>query len=36
LQHHAAYEFVMAIASGELDTVAEIAGLLSGATEARR
>jgi death-on-curing protein len=32
----AAYELVMAIASGELDTVAEIAGVLSGATEARR
>ncbi len=26
----------MAIASGELDTVAGIAGMLSGATEARR
>ena len=36
LTNDAAYEFVMAIASGELDTVAEIAGMLSGATEARR
>jgi death-on-curing protein len=36
LTNNAAYEFVMAIASGELDTVAEIAGILSGATEARR
>jgi death-on-curing protein len=36
LTNDAAYEFVMAIASGELDTVAEIAGLLSGATGARR
>jgi death on curing protein len=36
LTNDAAYEFVMAIASGELDTVAEIAGRLSGATEARR
>jgi death-on-curing protein len=36
LTNDAAYEFVMAIASGELDTVAEIADLLSGATQARR
>jgi death-on-curing protein len=36
LTNDAAYEFVMAIASGELDTVAEIAGILSDATEARR
>jgi death-on-curing protein len=36
LTNDAAYEFVMAIASGKLDTVAEIAGLLSDATEARR
>ena len=36
LTNDAAYEFVMALASGELDTVAEIAGMLSGATEARR
>jgi death on curing protein len=36
LTNDAAYEFVMAIASGELDTVAEIAGILSTATEARR
>jgi death on curing protein len=36
MTNDAAYEFVMAIASGELDTVAEIADKLSGATEARR
>lgn len=36
LTNDAAYELVMAIASGELDTVAEIAGLLSRATQARR
>lgn len=36
LTNDAAYEFVMAVASGELNTVAEIAGILSGATEARR
>jgi death-on-curing protein len=36
LTNDAAYELVMAIASGELDTVAGIAGVLSGATEARR
>ncbi|MGD0925266.1 MAG: type II toxin-antitoxin system death-on-curing family toxin [Streptosporangiaceae bacterium] len=36
LTNDAAYELVMAIASGELDTVAGIAGMLSGATEARR
>ena len=36
LTNNAAYELVMAVASGELDTVAGIAGLLSGATEARR
>jgi death on curing protein len=36
LTNDAAYELVMAIASGELDTVAEIAGMLSGATEPRR
>jgi death-on-curing protein len=36
LTNDAAYELVMAIASGELDTVAGIAGALSGATEARR
>ena len=36
LTNDAAYALVMAVASGELDTVAEIAGLLSGATEARR
>ena len=36
LTNDAAYEFVMAIASGELDTVAEIVGMLSGATQARR
>lgn len=35
LTNDAAYELVMTIASGELDTVAEIAGVLSGATEAR-
>ena len=36
LTNDAAYEFVVAIASGKLDTVAEIAGILNGATEARR
>jgi death-on-curing protein len=36
LTNDAAYELVMAIASGELDTVAGIAGMLSGATKARR
>jgi death-on-curing protein len=36
LTNDAAYELVMAIASGELDSVAGIAGMLSGATEARR
>src|ERR1700684_338493 len=36
LTNDAAYEFVMAIASGEFDTVAEIAGILRGATEGRR
>jgi death-on-curing protein len=36
LTNDAAYELVMAIASGELDTVAEIAGMLSGATGPRR
>lgn len=36
LTNDAAYQLVMAIASGELDTVAGIAGALSGATEARR
>jgi death on curing protein len=36
LTNDAAYEFVMAVASGELNTVAEIAGIRSGATEARR
>jgi death-on-curing protein len=36
LTNDAAYQLVMAIASGELDTVAGIAGVLSGATEARR
>jgi death-on-curing protein len=36
LTNDAAYDLVMAIASGEFDTVAEIAGMLSGATEARR
>jgi death on curing protein len=36
LTSDAAYEFVIAIASGELDTVAEIGGILSGATKARR
>jgi death-on-curing protein len=36
LTNHAAYELVMAIASGELDAVAEIAGMLRGATEGRR
>ena len=36
LTNDAAYALVMAVASGELDTVAEIAGVLSGATEARR
>lgn len=36
LTNDAAYELVMAIASGELDTVTEIAGLLSRATQARR
>jgi death on curing protein len=36
LTNDAAYEFVMAVASGKLDTVADIAGILNGATEARR
>jgi death on curing protein len=36
LTNHTAHELVMAIASGELDAVAEIADMLSGATEARR
>jgi death on curing protein len=36
LTNDAAYEFVMAIAAGKLDTVAEIADILSGATEGRR
>jgi death-on-curing protein len=36
LTNDAAYELVMAIASGELDTVAEIADVLTGASEARR
>jgi death-on-curing protein len=36
LTNDAVYEFVMAVASGELNTVAEIAGIFSGATEARR
>lgn len=36
LTNDAAYEFVVAIASGKLDTVADIAGILNGATEARR
>jgi death-on-curing protein len=36
LTNDAASEFVMAIASGRPGTVAEIAGVLSGATEARR
>jgi hypothetical protein len=35
LTNDAAWELVMVVASGELDTVAEIAGMLSGATEAR-
>lgn len=36
LTNDASCEFVVAVASGELDTVADIAGILNGATEARR
>ncbi len=35
LTNDASCEFVVAVASGELDTVADIAGILNGATEAR-
>lgn len=36
LSNDAAYDLVMAVASGQLDVVAEIAAILASATEARR